>query len=91
LTLSGPVLEDFNLREELTMTTLSESAPEVLRHYYGILRAGIDAYDPDGELRTLLVRPAVPEGAVGLQALPLGPHRTKMGPGQMPDPIFERV
>ncbi|MFE5837784.1 nuclear transport factor 2 family protein [Arthrobacter sp. NPDC056493] len=36
------------------MTTLSDAAPEVLQRYYRILSAGIEAYDPAGELGTLL-------------------------------------
>jgi hypothetical protein len=58
------VLEDFNPREELPMTMLSEAAPEVLQRYYRILAAGIDGYDPDGELRTLLVDDLEFEGPI---------------------------
>jgi SnoaL-like domain len=58
------VLEDFNLREELPMITLSEAAPQVLQRYYRILAAGIDAYDPDGELRTLLADDLEFEGPI---------------------------
>jgi ketosteroid isomerase-like protein len=58
------VLEDFSFREEMAMTTLSEAAPEVLQRYYRILAAGIDAYDPDGELRTLLADDLEFEGPI---------------------------
>lgn len=46
------------------MTTVSEAAPEVLQRYYRILAAGIDAYDADGELRTLLVDDLEFEGPI---------------------------
>jgi len=46
------------------MITLSEAAPEVLERYYRILTAGIDAYDPDGELRTLLADDLEFEGPI---------------------------
>ncbi|MFP3462719.1 nuclear transport factor 2 family protein [Arthrobacter globiformis] len=36
------------------MTTLRGDAPGVLQAYYRILGAGIEAYDPGGEFRTLL-------------------------------------
>lgn len=35
------------------MTGLSNEAPGILQRYYRILSAGIDAYDPQGEFRTL--------------------------------------
>jgi hypothetical protein len=46
------------------MMTLSEAAPEVLQRYYRILAAGIAAYDPDGELRTLLAEDLEFEGPI---------------------------
>ena len=46
------------------MTTVSEAAPEVLQRYYRILAAGIDAFDADGELRTLLIDDLEFEGPI---------------------------
>lgn len=46
------------------MSPLSKAAPDVLQRYYRILAAGIEAFDPDGELRTLLVDDLEFEGPI---------------------------